>query len=138
MLLKQPKSSILLYKKMLTAWIFLDGLCLWTYYSFKVICYNCKDSWHVVFSVKITPIQFQNSAYINLKQFEFVDLIFHVFNIFFAKRSINAMYTPHSKLSSIYHMPYHVKKYTIAIRSIFRCIWVKWKPEANKPARFLD
>ena len=44
----------------------------------------------------------------------------------------------HSKLSSIYHMPHHVKKYTNAIRPIFRCIWIKWKPEANKPASFLD
>ena len=42
----------------------------------------------------------------------------------------------HSKLSSIYHMPHHVKKYTNAIRPMVSCIWIKWSPEANKPASF--
>ena len=31
----------------------------------------------------------------------------------------------HSKLSSIYHMPLHAKKYTNAIRPMVRCIWIK-------------
>ena len=52
--------------------------------------------------------------------------------------NINNQECVHSKLSSIYHMPHHVKKYTNDIRPIFRCIWIKWKPEANKPASFLD
>ena len=29
----------------------------------------------------------------------------------------------HSKFRAIYHMPYHVKKYTNAVRPIFRWIW---------------
>ena len=32
---------------------------------------------------------------------------------------------PHSKLSSIYHMPDHVKKYTKSIRPMVRCKWIK-------------
>ena len=40
----------------------------------------------------------------------------------------------HSKLSLIYHMPDNVKKYTNAIRPMVRCILIKWRPEANKPA----
>ena len=31
----------------------------------------------------------------------------------------------HSKFSSIYQMPDHVKKYTNAIRPMVRCIWIK-------------
>ena len=31
----------------------------------------------------------------------------------------------HSKLSSIYHVPHHVKKYTNAIRPMVSCIWIK-------------
>jgi hypothetical protein len=38
--------------------------------------------------------------------------------IFYAYRLI-------SKVSSIYHMPHHVKKYTNAIRPMVRCIWIK-------------
>ena len=44
----------------------------------------------------------------------------------------------HSKLSSIYHMPNHVKKYTNAIMPMVSFIWIKWSPEANKLASFPD